>query len=162
MAYIGATVDGGTFYNVNFAVGNNAPNKRDDVLLVQWMLKHVYADHPLLSPPEAKPLKVDGWIGPQTIKWIKAFQADMRRAGRQCALDGRVDSARKAFGAVSKLPYTILWLNSVFLAANPVVYADPASDAQAPVELLMALATNTDARGPFEEEPMAIPSSGGI
>jgi hypothetical protein len=162
LAYIGNTVDGGSYYNVNFAVGIRAPNKRDDALLVQWLLRHVYADHPLLTAPETKPLKIDGWIGAQTIRWIKTFQADMRRAGRACALDGRVDSARQPAGTVNKLPYTILWLNAIFQAANPAVYADPGSDPQAPLELLTTLATNTDAAGPFEEEPMRIPASGGI
>lgn len=162
MAYLGRTIDESNYYNVNFAVGANSPNKRDDVMLVQWMLHRVYSDHPLLSPPESAPLKIDGWIGRQTIRWITAFQQDMRRAGRTCAVDGRVDSARKAAGQVSKAPYTILWLNAVFLAANPGVFGDPARDPDAPLELLMALATNSGAAGPFEEPPMAIPASGGI
>lgn len=162
MAYIGDTVAGGNYYNVNFAVGANAPNKRDDVRLVQWLLRRVYADHAALAPPDPTPLAVDGWIGPKTVRWIKAFQADVRAAGRVCAYDGRVDSARKAAGAVSKLPYTILWLNAVLADANPAVYANPASDPDAPPELLQALATNTGAAGPYEDAPMAIPSSGGI
>lgn len=162
MAYIGKTTDNGSFYNVNYSVGSNASNKRDDVFLVQWMLHRVYTDHPMLSPPEVQRLEVDGCIGPQSVKWIKAFQSDMRRAGRTCMLDGRIDSARNVTGAVSKVPYTILWLNAVFFAANPQIYTDPANDPEAPLELLIALATNTGAAGPFDEQPMAIPSSGGI
>jgi len=162
MAYIETTVDDGSYYNVNFSVGANSTNKRDDVYLVQWMLHRVYNNHPLLAPPEKKRLKIDGWIGAQTIKWIKAFQSDMRRVGRECAFDGRMDSARKAFGAASNKPYTILWLNTVLLAANPKAYSDPASDPEAPLELLMALATNTAAAGPYEEQPIQAPASGGI
>src|SRR4051794_36129347 len=151
MAYLGDTGDGGNYYNVNFAVGPRAPNKRDDILLVQWLLHRVYADHPLLTPPAPGDIATDGFVGPQTVEWITAFQADVRRLGRPCALDGRVDSARKSVGSISLAPYTILWLNSAFRAANPAVFADPGSDPDMPGELMSALMTNTAAAGPFVE-----------
>lgn len=169
MAYIGTTGDGSNYYNTNYAVGIPAPNKRDDVLLVQWMLHRVFTDHPAFVPPENDGLAIDGWIGPHTIKWIKAFQATVRRSGRPCALDGRVDSARTATGAVSKTPYTILWLNVHLQLANPDAFADPSSDPDCPPELLSALATNDGSKGPFvatvSDGPpgdIKIPASGGV
>src|SRR5262249_1622877 len=61
MAYIDRTSDpvGGDFYNANFAVGPNAPNKRDDVMLVQWLLHRVYMDHPSFTAP-GDDLAIDG------------------------------------------------------------------------------------------------------
>ncbi len=162
MAYLAPTVDGVGYYNVNFAVGNGATNRRDDVFLVQWMLQHIYKDDPTFFAPESKPLAVDGWIGPQTIKWIRAFQSDVIRRGFALHPDGRVDSARKAVGAVSKLPYTILLMNAFFHQANPKVFLNPASDPGVPKELLKALATNNGDAGPFENPPIQVPSSGGI
>ncbi len=171
MAYIHHSPDG-DLYNVNFAVGLPAPNKRDDVLLVQWLLHRVYADHPLLSPPDGGGIAIDGWSGPQTVKWIRAFQADVRRLGRPCAKDGRVDSARKPVGLVGKTPYTILYLNGALLTANPDVYADPAGDPDMPTELLNALLVNDGSAGPFAGVPaggddgplgpVQVPASGGI
>jgi hypothetical protein len=149
MAYIATAGDGSNFYNVNFAVGVKAPNKRDDVFLVQWMLHRVYADTPSLQAPPPGDIDIDGWIGRQTVQWILAFQRDVRRFGNACAINGRVDSARQAQGSISKAPYTILWLNSAFLAANSTVYTNPASDTSCPQELLNALANNTAAAGPY-------------
>lgn len=149
MAYIGETGDGGNYYNVNYAVGNKSPNKRDDVLLVQWMLHRVYIDNPLFFAPDGGDIAIDGWIGKQTINWITAFQKDIRRLGNPCAVDGRVDSARKSEGAVSKAPYTMLWLNGALLQANPTVFSDPSSDPDMPTELLSALSSNDGSAGPY-------------
>ena len=54
-------------YNVEQAVGQNSPNARGDVMLVQYLLHHLYGN-------AAPDLKVDGWIGPITLRWIKQFQ----------------------------------------------------------------------------------------
>jgi hypothetical protein len=134
---------------VNFAVGGHAPNKPDDVMLVQWMLHRVCIDHPrLVLPPESDDLAIDGFIGKHTITWITAFQANVRRLGQRCALDGRVDSARKSEGSISHAPYTMLRLNSLLRSSNPAVFFNPASDPDMPTALLAALATNTGAAGP--------------
>ncbi len=164
MAYIGDTADGGNYYNVNFAVGLPAPNKRDDVLLVQWLLHRVYADHPFFVPPDGGDLAIDGFIGKQTVRWVTAFQADVRRLGQPCALDGRVDSARKSVGSISKTPYTILWLNAALRSANPAVFEDPGSDPDLPPELMAALQSNDGSAGPFIEtvDENLIPATGGI
>ena len=45
---------------------------------VQYMLRHYY------GPPAAH-LKVDGYIGPMTIGWIKQFQEVLEESRRECA-----------------------------------------------------------------------------
>ena len=59
-------------YNVDQAVGPNAPNASGDVKLVQYMLRHYY------GPPAAH-LKVDGYIGPITIGPISGFSRTRRK-----------------------------------------------------------------------------------
>jgi len=65
MAYVASSTDPRlpNFYNVNFPVGKNSPNKRDDVFLVQWLLHRVYTDSPSFTA-EDDDLAIDGWIGP--------------------------------------------------------------------------------------------------
>lgn len=147
MAYIGETGDGSSYYALNHAVGDRSPNRRDDILLVQWLLHRVYADHPLFTAPPPGDITVDGLVGPQTVAWIAAFQADVCRLGLSCTVDGRVDAAPKATVGDSRTPYTILWLNAALRAANPATFEDPASDPDLPPELISALQTNADAAG---------------
>ncbi len=168
MAFRFPTADGGHAYNVNYAVGANGVNRRDDVLLVQWMLHRIYADG-TLPPVGGPPLKVDGYAGPQTVKWIAAFQARVRASGESCHVDGRVDSARKQVASVTKTVYTIIWLNAGLRKYSPAAFADPASDPTCPKELLTALAVNTGAEGPYlprpratPARPRAIPATGGV
>jgi hypothetical protein len=159
MAYIDSTDDGGNYYNVNFAVGSNAPNKRDDVLLVQWMLHRIYIDDPRFAPGPDRDIRMDGWIGPQTIRWITAFQRAIRRLGLRCLVDGRVDSARvSSEGSVSKTVYTIMWMNEALLESNPTVFGDATLDPSCPPELLAALATKDGSTGPYLEP---VPATGG-
>ena len=160
MAYIQSTGDP-TFpsmYNVNFPVGKNSPNKRDDVFLVQWMLHRVYTDSPSFTAPDGNDLAMDGWIGPTTIRWITAFQTDVKNKGQSCWVDGRVDRAHAGLTEVTKTIFTISYLNSYLAAANPSVFGAPATDPEIPQELLSALANNSGADGPYIEQ--AIPSGG--
>jgi hypothetical protein len=103
-------------YNVEQAVGLNAPNANADVRLVQYMLKGVYGN-------AAPDLAVDGWIGPKTISWIKRFQTDAKNGGTNVLIDGRVDRAYGQVGSVSGTAYTILLLNCALQKKNPAAYA---------------------------------------
>ena len=103
-------------YNVGQAVGPLAPNATGDVKLVQYMLKHVY------GLPAAS-LKVDGYIGPTTISWIKQFQEDAMKAGVKVLVDSRVDRAFGQVSSISKTVYTILVLNRALRERNPAAYA---------------------------------------
>lgn len=157
MAFQFETDDGGHGYNVNYAVGIKGVNRRDDVFLVQWMLHRIYTDA-LFQPVGGKKLKVDGYAGPQTVKWITAFQERVRAKGDACHVDGRVDSARKPTASVTRTVYTILWLNAYLRKYNPTAFANPAVDPTCPGELLAALAVNTGADGPYLPCPQAIPA----
>src|SRR5262245_40587771 len=82
MAQVDFWADGGNagmdlefFYNVSFAVGpgRTAPNRRDDVLLVQYFLKSIAGTvvvgpgWEVWTPPKtAQPFLVDGWMGSVT------------------------------------------------------------------------------------------------
>jgi hypothetical protein len=103
-------------YNVDQAVGPIAPNSPGDVKLVQYMLKHYYG-------PQALNLKVDGWIGPTTIGWIRRFQEDAKKAAVNVLVDGRIDPARGQISSISRTVYTILVLNSALRERNPAAHA---------------------------------------
>ena len=69
--------------NVEHAVGRGAPNHRDDVKCVQYLLSTM-----------GYPLAVDGFYRPRTQAAIRAYQDDMRKSGGGTVTDGRVDRAR--------------------------------------------------------------------
>ena len=161
MAFTFETQFGDPGYNVNFAVGDKAVNRRDDVMLVQWMLHRIYKGYGWPSVG-GKPMAIDGWIGPHTVKWIWDFQRRRRAKGNSCAYDGRVDSARKYTGSVSKTVYTILWMNTYLRLACRDFADNPASDQECPILLRNALANNTDAAGPYQEASASYPATAGI
>ena len=103
-------------YNVGQAVGPNATNAPGDVRLVQYMLRHFYG-------PAAANLKIDGFIGPTTISFIKRFQEDSKKAGVNVLVDSRIDRALGQVSSISKTTYTILLLNRALRDRNPGAYA---------------------------------------
>lgn len=104
------------FYNVEKAVGKDGANQREDVRLVQYMIRHLYKE-------KASTLAVDGFWGYHTARWIAKFQADAKAGGMSIATDGRVDRAMGTVSSVSKTTYTIVWLNVLLRKANPAAYA---------------------------------------
>jgi len=100
------------FYNVVHAVGANCPNARDDVKLVQYLLKAFYKNAPDLSEPDGS-MTVDGQCGPITQRWIDQFQIDMSRGSGQVAIDGRMDRVRNhsVTGSISSTYYSLILLN---------------------------------------------------
>jgi peptidoglycan hydrolase-like protein with peptidoglycan-binding domain len=110
------------FYNVDAAVGAGSPNKREDVLLVQYFLVTINNNPNAFSPPiPALPVKsnefirVDGVVGPITLRAIKHFQEVGRSRGNQITVDGRVDKASGGgFGTNSNTQFTILFLNNAY------------------------------------------------
>lgn len=117
MAYLvtGEGANAPKFYNVEQAVGANAPNASGDVKLVQYMLRHYYGN-------AAAQLAVDGWIGPVTISWIRRFQEDAKKAGANVLVDSRIDRAFGQVSSVSKTTYTILLLNAALRGKNPAAF----------------------------------------
>src|SRR5205807_552584 len=132
------------FYNVNFAVGAprefldlNSPatdpsvgyiatkrvpvrNQRDDVMLVQYLLKKIHRFAPGMLAPEGD-MTVDGICGPITRRWIGAFQRELRiKRKKRIATDGIVDRALGVEGSISHTTYTILFMNLAFKANVPI------------------------------------------
>jgi hypothetical protein len=97
------------FYNVDRAVGPGCPNARDDVLLVQYLMKIVFDNLPNEKPPGA-PLQVDGVAGEITFRYIKRVQEMAKQKGVATqTVDGRVDKAvGSGVGARTGSTYTIL------------------------------------------------------
>ncbi len=112
------------FYNVVHAVGKNCPNIRDDVKLVQYLLKILYEKLPADKPNGE--MSVDGFCGPITLNWILKFQLDVSATfPGDIAVDNRVDRIRnKNFvGSITKTKYTLAWLNANAKKYNPEGWA---------------------------------------
>ena len=122
------------------------PNKRDDVMLVQYLLKRIYqqgqnANPPLNQSNGTAQLKIDGLYGPKTQKAIEQFQLEMRRNGRNIATDGSVDPERgdSSTASISHTGYTISWLNKYFWLLYPSLAPDLRVDPECPMELKQSL-----------------------
>src|SRR5262245_47766377 len=105
------------YYNVTWAVGpvGTAPNRRDDVLLVQYLLKKI-AENPARRifaidwtlPSPAKSFLVDGWMGSVTAAWIRSYQkAVNKNVSGLIRVDNRIDRARGDITSISHTTYTI-------------------------------------------------------
>lgn len=130
--------------------GYYQPNKRDDVMLVQYLLKRVYqrgqaAQPPLKSgvgdPHSPTELKIDGLCGPKTQGAINKFQLEMRQNGRNIATDGCVDPelGNSSTSSISKTGYMISWLNKYFWVLYPELAPNLVSDPECPAELRQSL-----------------------
>lgn len=122
------------------------PNRRDDVMLVQYLLKRIYQQGSNASPPlnqgnGTTQLKIDGIYGPKTQRAIEQFQLEMRRNGRNIATDGSVDPepGNSATSTISKTGYTISWLNKYFWVLYPWLAPDIGADPECPTELKLAV-----------------------
>jgi hypothetical protein len=128
-------------YTVDQAVGTGCPNRREDVLLVQHLLRIAWRDagasKGFRPPGETEPLKTDGMFGPKTAKFIKFFQEEAIRRGANCATDQRVDSAVSgtSSGGLSGKFYTILAMNSARNARQAGNQDDISMDPGFPAEL---------------------------
>ena len=147
MAFVAITNSKGNLpfiYNVDMAVGTSAANKRDDVMLVQYCLKHIWANPtkfnpPLPSPPSGE-MKVDGFCGPTTRRWIVEWQFMSRKRGHNVTTDGLVDKARGSFqSSISKTDYHIVKLNAALKRARPDLFKNIFLDPDAPAELKLAV-----------------------
>jgi len=84
----GIYLEGENMDKLTASVGNDAKNRRNDVILIQKLLN----DNKITG--EITPLKVDGIIGDKTINRIKVFQ---KRKVFMSSPDGRVDPNGKTF-----------------------------------------------------------------
>jgi hypothetical protein len=130
-------------YNVTMAVGPNAANRRDDVMLVQYMLKRIY-ERPKYSnftlSPQQGTMIVDGLFGPTTARWIRHFQTDVRIAGGNILVDGRIDSdTESGISTISETEYTIAFINYAFRSHYPEIHAKMPTHPDVPAEVKAAL-----------------------
>jgi hypothetical protein len=132
-------------YNIDQAVGPGAPNRRTDVMLVQFFLREIYAhpDFVAVKPPGT--MQVDGLFGSTTATWIDAWQKLLKTRGKPVIADGRVDpvssdswDARTGNGGKR---YSFWHLNSSFRRRFLRRHDHLESDGAVPGELTIALRT---------------------
>lgn len=127
------------------------PNKPDDVMLVQYLLKRIYQRALEYQPPlnprissrfSIAELKVDGFYGPRTQASIHHFQLELRRQGYSIVTDGCVDPERtdSGFATISNEAYTITQLNAGFFEKYPLGFLE--SDPECPPALKYSLSTS--------------------
>jgi hypothetical protein len=141
MAFVELSSDPGLafFCNVHGSVGQGLSNRRDDVLLVQWLLRQYFSKVTTISPPPGPMIQVDGSFGRQTGDYIKAFQTGGKAGGHSIAVDGRVDRAQGVFGALSGTQYTIIHMNNGADGRRPELARRFWTAADMPLELRNAL-----------------------
>lgn len=108
------------FYTVNeTSVGKGGNNsRRADIQLVQFFLKQFYAKNPelfkRLPGSYTGRFAIDGICGGQTQTGILLFQQKMRGEGNAIGIDGLVDAPKGWRASITKMNYTIQWLNKWF------------------------------------------------
>jgi len=118
----------GSENGINTTIGGwaSCPNQPDDVKLVQYLLKAFY-DFQLLHVRPKGEMKIDGFCGPVTNRWILQFQRDCNLAsGEQVLLmDNRVDKVlnKNLIGSISGKMYTLAMLNINVKYYSPEVWA---------------------------------------
>jgi hypothetical protein len=133
-------------YTIDAAVGAGCPNKKDDVLLVQFFLK-VISEGPAADryrPPNQKPITCDGLWGPNSQAYLNRYIAANSAANPNSPLkqDGRVDPVvnGKATGSRTGTLYTILALNDTYSKVRgPAALSDITTDQLFPAPLRPSL-----------------------
>ena len=110
-------------YFTNSAVGLGCANRREDLLLVQFLLKSISRKtdpdaHEMFAVPAERPLGIDRVCGPGTVAAIKRFQTFTigDRNPNSPKVDGQIDVSRPGhpFTTRTKSVYTIIVLNVNF------------------------------------------------
>jgi hypothetical protein len=131
--------DPGTIFNVSQNVGPSGWNVREDVMLVQFMLK--VAGDGADWAKGLKPIEPDGYYGPITASWIKAFQeaTDTEFASR-VFVDYYVDPANESgVSTVKGTIYTIVFLNLAVFESDKDLYETMDTSHKTPIHLRFAL-----------------------
>jgi hypothetical protein len=133
-------------YTIDQAVGNGCPNRRDDVLLVQFFLK-VVSEGPQKSeftPAGRGPMNTDGGWGPASQAYLNQFIVvnSAQNPGSPLTQDGRVDPVvgGRVTGSQTGHVYTILALNTSYKnVRGPAALQDVTTDSAFPQELRPSL-----------------------
>ena|SRR6185369_5079910 len=103
-------------YNITFPVGPDMPNVRDDVLLVQTLMKLANFDCPYENDSfveTSRSINVDGWFGEQTQRMIKAFEIVVCEKHLRLVANGVIEpSANDGYTARGTI-YKIIHLNQL-------------------------------------------------
>jgi hypothetical protein len=137
-------------YNVDAGVGPSLGGHYgfSDVQLVQWMLKRIWLGRDKFTPPFGEPpspgdLQVTGVFDWTTQYWIRKFQEEEKRQGKNIAVDGRVDRTKgDGRATISYTRYTIRFMNRRLSDAWPEFFADPNTDPLCPPDLAKRLRPN--------------------
>jgi hypothetical protein len=146
------------FYNVTDPVGPGQPNKRSDVMLVQFFLKEIGDFWGMLGPSPngmglsgfdikiLRTLDVNGSADQNLYEWIKWFQSISSLGGSSAAQDGIVSPAISAYhkGTHSGVAYSIVKMNNAFNSFFPQRWEKLPSDGKVPGELKSALTSNKE------------------
>jgi hypothetical protein len=125
----------------SYTVGSaSAPNRHDDVMLVQFFLKRLFDHEKVAFGP--LPLDIDGFCGPITVQWIQNFQRMLKQKGNPTSVDGRIDRAEDVMSSISKTIYAIVQLNAKYKFHRPDLFDHIEFDPQCPPLLAAALAAS--------------------
>lgn len=133
------------YYTVDQAVGQGCPNRRDDVLLIQFFLRVALedgGDSPGYRPPGQGPISIDGVCGSQTIAYIKFMQEEGKRRnpGHNVAADCRIDPIRSGQTQSSLgFTYGIVGLNVLYAKRRGPTHDSIKRDPLFPAELTPSL-----------------------
>lgn len=103
-----------TIYNVTYPVGPNMPNLRDDVLLIQTLMK--LANFTTKSDDNrlvefSSTINIDGWFGEQTRRMIQAFEACVREKHLLLSANGVFEPSSPNGYTPEGVIYKIIHLN---------------------------------------------------
>ena len=129
------------FYNVERAVGPGCVNNRNDVLLVQYLLREAFKTPFFSRDPLAGFAGLTGLADQMTLAAIMHFQRGLRKERAVLsAADGRIDPAgTDPISSISHTQYTIINLNLAYQTRRPNEYPIIAQAADCPAELRVAL-----------------------
>lgn len=111
-----------SIYNLTLPVGPNMPNVRDDVLLVQTLLKLANFNYNGAAHGPAgtsRSLKVDGWFGEQTKRMVEAFEVHIRKQRLLLIADGVFEPSSDDGYTAKGIIYKIIHLNRFAKEATP-------------------------------------------
>lgn len=159
-----------TAYNIDWAVGSIGSNIREDVMLVQALLRIFYYESSVAQPPPEStgPITVDGRCGPITRAHIVHFQRLAAEKGYPVHQDGAFDPYR-AGGQVSTLTksrYSMELLNNGCYSADKRnstrFHKDLPIRDDIPVTLRSALKTHKQTAKQYSYAPtQTVPATGG-
>ena len=101
-------------YNLTFPVGPDMPNVRDDVLLVQTLLKlanFTCSSERDGSTERSLSIDVNGWFGEQTQRAIETFELCVREKHLLLVADGVIDPSSDVGYTTEGVIYKIIHLN---------------------------------------------------